>query len=145
MKCLIIDHNKGIWSKTWRNVILVNLYTPLLSTWTYSSSSASSGWLSSTGTSWPLSPASLFSSSASAWYNYVDKSTPPFTKLWKIFYRLGFTAPSTIWWGHFNQILGQAWHLKLIFGFEILKPLKLIFGFKKKNPITSDSLDEHTM
>ena len=29
MKCLIIGHNKGIWSKTWRNVILVNLYTPL--------------------------------------------------------------------------------------------------------------------
>ena len=30
MKCLIIDHNKGIWRKTWRNVILVNLYPPLL-------------------------------------------------------------------------------------------------------------------
>ena len=29
MICLIIDHNKGIWSKTWRNVILVNLYPSL--------------------------------------------------------------------------------------------------------------------
>ena len=28
MKWLIIDHNKGIWRKTWRNVIWVNLYPP---------------------------------------------------------------------------------------------------------------------
>ena len=30
MKCLIIDHNKGIWSKTWRNIIFVYLYPALL-------------------------------------------------------------------------------------------------------------------
>ena len=30
MKCLIFDHNKGIWRKIWRNVILVNLYPSLL-------------------------------------------------------------------------------------------------------------------
>ena len=26
MKCLIIDHNKGIWGKTWKKFTLVNLY-----------------------------------------------------------------------------------------------------------------------
>ena len=30
MICLIFDHNKGIWRKIWKNVILVNLYPSLL-------------------------------------------------------------------------------------------------------------------
>ena len=29
MKCLIFDHNKGIWRKIWRNIILVNKYPSL--------------------------------------------------------------------------------------------------------------------